>query len=77
MKTDGPPTAPRYPAVSVGLPILGPYAGPAAIEQIAVAADRLGFRSVSVPERLLLPAGPEWQNDFGLPEWPPTTPSRR
>lgn len=60
----------RYPAVSVGLPIVGPYAGPAAIEQVATAADRLGFRSVSVPERILLPADPEWQQKFGLPDWP-------
>jgi probable F420-dependent oxidoreductase len=70
MTTGGAPTGARYPAVSVGVPIFGPYASPTAIEQIAIAADRLGFRSVSLPERLLLPAGPEWQNDFGLPEWP-------
>jgi probable F420-dependent oxidoreductase len=63
------PLAP-LPAVSVGLPVIGPHAGPAAIEQVAVAADRLGFRSVSVSERLLLPVGDEWQQTYGLPDWP-------
>jgi probable F420-dependent oxidoreductase len=58
------------PAVSVGLPVVGPHAGPAAIEQVAVAADRLGFRSVSLSERLLLPVGDEWQQAYGLPDWP-------
>lgn len=69
MTTNGARTG-RFPKVSVGLPVLGPHAGPAAIEQIATAADRLGYRSVSLSERLLLPAGPEWHNDFGLPDWP-------
>jgi len=58
------------PAVSIGLPILGPHASPASIEQMAVAADRLGYRSVSIPERILLPADPKWQQQFGLPDWP-------
>jgi probable F420-dependent oxidoreductase len=58
------------PAVSVGLPVIGPHASPAAIEQVAVAADRLGFRSVSLSERLLLPVGDEWQQAYGLPDWP-------
>lgn len=61
---------PTFPAVSVGLPILGPHAGPANIEKIAVAADRLGYRSVSIPERILMPADPKWQKQFGLPDWP-------
>ena len=60
----------HLPDVGVGLPVLGPHARPEAIEQIATAADQLGFRSVSVSERLLLPAGPQWRNDFGLPDWP-------
>jgi len=60
----------RWPAVGVGLPIVGPHAGPAAIDTVATAADRLGFASVSLSERLLLPAGPDWTNDFGLPDWP-------
>ena len=58
------------PSVSVGLPVVGPYASPAAIEQVAMAADRLGFRSVSLTERLLLPVGDEWQQAYGLPDWP-------
>jgi probable F420-dependent oxidoreductase len=62
-------TAP-FPAVSVGLPIVGPHAGPAAIEQVAVAADRLGFRSASLPERILLPVHGEAQTAYGLPDWP-------
>jgi probable F420-dependent oxidoreductase len=56
------------PLVGVGLPIVGPHACPAAIEAVATAADRLGYHSVSVSERLLLPAHPGWTNDFGLPE---------
>lgn len=61
---------PDFPLVGVGIPIVGPYAGPQSIETVATAADRLGFSSVSVFERLLLPAGPDWTNDFGLPDWP-------
>jgi probable F420-dependent oxidoreductase len=37
---------------------------------VATAADRLGFSSVGLSERLLLPAGPHWSNDYGLPDWP-------
>jgi len=59
-----------YPTVGVCLPIVGPHAAPEAVDLIATAADRLGFHSVSVSERLLLPGGPGWRNDFGLPEWP-------
>src|SRR5688572_1345786 len=70
MTTEATPTSARRPKVGVGLPIVGPHAGPAAIEQIAVAADRLGYSSVSLAERLLMPASPDWQNDFGLPDWP-------
>jgi probable F420-dependent oxidoreductase len=58
------------PAVGVGLPIVGPHAGPEAIELVATTADRLGFASVGLTERLLLPAGPGWTNDYGLPDWP-------
>lgn len=60
----------RWPAVGVGLPIGGAHTGPEAVEAVATAADRLGFSTISLPERLLLPAGPEWSNDFGLPDWP-------
>jgi probable F420-dependent oxidoreductase len=60
----------EFPLVGVGIPIVGPFAGPDSVETVATAADRFGFSSVSVSERLLLPAGPGWRNDFGLPEWP-------
>jgi probable F420-dependent oxidoreductase len=59
-----------YPLVGVGLPIVGPHAGPAAIREIALAAERLGFHSVSLSERILLPGDDSWSNDFGLPQWP-------
>ncbi|WP_166345325.1 TIGR03619 family F420-dependent LLM class oxidoreductase [Phytoactinopolyspora limicola] len=55
------------PRMGIGLPTFGPYAGPQAITTVAAAAERLGYHSVSVSERLLLPAGPEWSNDAGLP----------
>lgn len=58
------------PRIGVGLPIVGPHASPDAILMIASAADRLGFHSVSVSERLLLPATPGWRNVYGLPEFP-------
>lgn len=63
-------TAARWPRVGVGLPIGGPHAGPDAVEMVATAADRLGFSSMSLSERLLLPADQGWINDFGLPDWP-------
>jgi hypothetical protein len=31
-------------------------------------AKRLGFHAVSAGERLLMPVGPDWSNDAGLPE---------
>jgi probable F420-dependent oxidoreductase len=68
--TDRTVTHTRWPAVGVGLPIGGAHAGPEAVESVATAADRLGFSSVSLSERLLLPAAPDWSNDFGLPDWP-------
>ncbi len=58
------------PLVGIGLPAIGPHAGPEAIDSVAAAAQRLGFHSVSVSERLLLPAHPGWTNDFGLPDHP-------
>ncbi len=56
--------------IGVGLPSLGPHAGPEAILAVATAAERLGFDSVSVSERLLLPAHEGWVNEAGLPESP-------
>jgi probable F420-dependent oxidoreductase len=61
---------PAYPLVGVGLPIGGRYAGPDAVTQVATAADALGFHSVSLSERILLPGDENWNNDFGLPQWP-------
>jgi probable F420-dependent oxidoreductase len=58
------------PAVGVGLPIVGRHAGPEVVRLLATTADRLGFSSVSVAERLVLPGAPGWSNDFGLPESP-------
>jgi alkanesulfonate monooxygenase SsuD/methylene tetrahydromethanopterin reductase-like flavin-dependent oxidoreductase (luciferase family) len=34
---------------------------------LATATERLGFHAVSVTERLPIPAGPDWNNDAGLP----------
>jgi probable F420-dependent oxidoreductase len=56
--------------IGVGLPSFGPHAGPEAILTVATAAERLGFDSVSVSERLLLPAHEGWVNEAGLPETP-------
>ncbi|MEV7008768.1 TIGR03619 family F420-dependent LLM class oxidoreductase [Streptosporangium sp. NPDC051022] len=56
------------PRIGVNLPNVGPHAGPEAIVTMAQAAERLGFHSVSASERLLLPAGPGWRNEMGLPE---------
>lgn len=58
------------PRIGVGLPNVGPHAGPDAIATVATAAERLGFHSVSVSERLLLPAHEGWVNEAGLPESP-------
>jgi probable F420-dependent oxidoreductase len=59
-----------FPRVGVGVPMTGSYASPDALAEVATAADRLGFSCVSVSERLLLPAGPDWDNRYGLPESP-------
>jgi alkanesulfonate monooxygenase SsuD/methylene tetrahydromethanopterin reductase-like flavin-dependent oxidoreductase (luciferase family) len=58
------------PHVGVGLPIVGPHAGPDAILTVASAAERLGFHSVSTFERLLLPLTSDWGNIYGLPDYP-------
>ncbi|MFB7221272.1 LLM class flavin-dependent oxidoreductase [Streptomyces sp. NPDC056227] len=63
------------PAPDIGAQrCFGPYAGPEAVATVASAAERLGFHSVSVNERLLLPAGPDWRNEARPPEsyvWKP------
>lgn len=61
-------TSGDIPRIGVGLPSFG--AGPDAIATLATAAERLGFHSVSVSERLLLPAHEGWVNEAGLPESP-------
>jgi probable F420-dependent oxidoreductase len=60
--------------LGVSLPSFGPHAGPGALAEVAGAAERLGFHSVVVTDRLLLPADPAWANEAGLPEgavWDP------
>jgi probable F420-dependent oxidoreductase len=59
-----------YPQVGVGLPIFGAETGPETVAEFAVVVEELGFAAVSVFERLLLPAAPEWVNRAGLPDWP-------
>jgi probable F420-dependent oxidoreductase len=62
------------PRIGVSLPHFGPHAGPEAVVTVARAAERLGFHAVSVSERLLMPVGPDWSNDAGLPQshvWDP------
>lgn len=56
------------PRIGVSLPQFGPYAGPDAVVAVARATERLGFHAVSVSDRLLMPVGPRWTNDAGLPE---------
>ncbi|TDW22237.1 TIGR03619 family F420-dependent LLM class oxidoreductase [Kribbella kalugense] len=55
-----------YPEVGVGLPVVG-LRGPDAVVELATTADELGFAAVSVFERLLVPAAPDWVNHAGLP----------
>ncbi len=62
------------PRIGVSLPHFGPHVGPDAVVTVAQAADRFGFHAVSVSERLLMPARPDWSNDAELPEshvWDP------
>lgn len=64
----------EHARVGVTLPTFGPHAGPEAIVTVARCADRLGLHSVATSERLLLPAGDDWDNAYGLPEsyvWEP------
>ncbi|WP_245400279.1 TIGR03619 family F420-dependent LLM class oxidoreductase [Nocardia albiluteola] len=58
----------NLPRIGVSLPYIDPYAGPDAVVTIARAAERLGFHAVSASDRLLIPVGPHWDNDAGLPE---------
>lgn len=64
----------NLPRIGVSLPHVGPHAGPDAVVAVARAAERLGFHAVSATDRLLIPTGPHWRNDAGLPEshvWDP------
>ncbi|QFG23477.1 TIGR03619 family F420-dependent LLM class oxidoreductase [Actinomadura sp. WMMB 499] len=56
------------PRIGVTLQHFGPHAGPDGIVTVARAAERLGFDAVSVSDRLLVPVGPHWTNDAGLPD---------
>ncbi|GII89734.1 hypothetical protein Ssi03_77240 [Sphaerisporangium siamense] len=62
------------PRIGVSLPHFGSNAGPEAVVAVAQATERLGFHAVSATDRLLIPAGPHWNNDAGLPQshvWDP------
>jgi alkanesulfonate monooxygenase SsuD/methylene tetrahydromethanopterin reductase-like flavin-dependent oxidoreductase (luciferase family) len=56
------------PRIGVSLPHFGPFVGPDAVVTVAQAAERLGFHSVSVSDRLLMPVRADWSNDAELPE---------
>ncbi|MFJ9371350.1 TIGR03619 family F420-dependent LLM class oxidoreductase [Nocardia sp. NPDC101769] len=58
----------NLPRIGVNLPYLDPYAAPDAVVAVAQATERLGFHAVSASDRLLIPTGPHWNNDAGLPE---------
>jgi probable F420-dependent oxidoreductase len=66
---DMPRKQPAFPRLGVGLPTLGPHVSPEALCMVATAAERLGFHSVSVSERILLPAADGWRNVYGLPDF--------
>ncbi|KAA0021356.1 LLM class flavin-dependent oxidoreductase [Antrihabitans cavernicola] len=58
----------NLPRIGVSLPYIDPYAGPDAVVTVAQAVERLGFHAVSASDRMLIPTGPHWSNDAGLPE---------
>ncbi|WP_067824232.1 TIGR03619 family F420-dependent LLM class oxidoreductase [Nocardia inohanensis] len=58
----------NLPQIGFSLPYIEPYAGPDAVVTVAQAVERLGFHAVSASDRMLIPAGPHWNNDAGLPE---------
>ncbi|WP_067491197.1 LLM class flavin-dependent oxidoreductase [Actinomadura hibisca] len=60
----------NLPRIGVTLQSFGPHVGPEAVVTVAQAVERLGFDAVSVSDRLLIPVGPHWTNDAGLPETP-------
>ncbi|MFI9504054.1 LLM class flavin-dependent oxidoreductase [Nocardia sp. NPDC052566] len=58
----------NLPRIGVSLPYIEPYADPDAVVTVAKTVERLGFHAVSASDRMLIPAGPHWSNDAGLPE---------
>ncbi|MFQ6397671.1 TIGR03619 family F420-dependent LLM class oxidoreductase [Nocardia sp. KC 131] len=58
----------NLPRIGVSLPYIDPYAAPDAVVTVAQAAERLGFHAVSASDRMLIPIGPHWNNDAGVPE---------
>src|SRR3954447_26397056 len=52
------PTPTSTPTIGLALPQVGRVAGPAAIIEVAKAADRLGYSSVWAMDRLLAPVAP-------------------
>lgn len=58
----------NLPHIGVSLPYIAPSASPEAVVAVAQAAERLGFHAVSASDRMLIPTGPHWNNDAGLPE---------
>ncbi|MRH87443.1 TIGR03619 family F420-dependent LLM class oxidoreductase [Nocardia sp. SYP-A9097] len=58
----------NLPRIGFSLPYIEPNAGPDAVVTVAQAVERLGFHAVSASDRLLIPTGPHWNNDAGLPE---------
>src|SRR5262249_9423556 len=60
----------EIPRIGVGLPNYGPHAGPDAVVAVATAVERLRVHAASTFDRVFLPRRPEWQNVYGLPEFP-------
>ncbi|MBB4944108.1 hypothetical protein FHR32_008511 [Streptosporangium album] len=65
---DEPSTHRRQPAARRPDPDPNPDPDPDPDAVVAQATERLGFHAVSAGERLLIPTGPHWSNDAGLPE---------
>src|SRR4029079_2999685 len=57
--------------IGIAVPHFGPYASPKAIVQVAQEAERLGFASVWVLERMLRPIAPTMQFGSVRPVSPP------
>jgi probable F420-dependent oxidoreductase len=55
--------------LGIEAPSFGPDTGPEAISAVAETAERLGFHSISISDRLLLPLTSDWQSIYGLPDF--------